>query len=126
MSAKQLRGELDTELSNVQAERDALEQRHTDLCKKIRECDLQISQASGLTAAQIAIMQKIRDTRGLQSRDFHRFQLDNLEFLQSLGYVTKSQAWKSDPHEKYLWLTPEGAETLRVCEIEMQAETSDK
>lgn len=122
VSAKQLRGKLDTELAVFRAEKEALEQRYDDLCKKIRECDLQISQASGLTAAQIAILQRIRDNCDLRSYDFHQFQLNNLEYLQDLGYISGGWGSSGDPDEFYFRLTPEGAETLRVCEIEMQAE----
>lgn len=78
--------------------------------------------ARGLTASQVSILQRVRDTPRFTSYMIHSFQLNNLEYLQELGYLTHRKPWSENAEEEFIRITPAGLEMLAICEPELAAE----
>jgi len=76
----------------------------------------------GLTASQVSILQRVRDTPRFTSYMLHSFQLNNLEYLQELGYLTLRKPWSENAEEEFIRITSEGLKMLEICEPELAAE----
>jgi hypothetical protein len=122
LAAASKKAELERKIAEKTARLGELQHEINVLTGRFNRASKDCERTRGLTASQVSILQRVRDTPRFSSYMIHSFQLNNLEYLQELGYLTLRKPWSDDESEHYIRITPEGLKMLEICEPEMAAE----